>query len=425
MPKCTVDILCRCTLIFRRLRQRGVDNLHRSPPKESAASEAGRLHYLDWLRVLAILGVFLFHASNVFNDQDFVVKNAEQSSLVTGIQAFFFPWGMPLFFLIAGAGTWFALRRRTSGQYARERSSRLLVPFIFGSILLSPVQFYCQWRYQINAGIFDGSFTQFLGSLPWGPNPRIFAVAGYHLWFLGFLFSFSLLALPLFRWLQGKSGQAFVSKLGRVCQYRGGILVFLLLPVIARLSLQPFFPYEHDWADFLFLFSFFVIGYVVMADERFRQAVWRDWPVTLTVGTLAFLGAFAIVISTGELDIEAVPKTPLEFLWWGLVATCGWCWTAFFLFVGMRFLNFSNRLLQYGQDAIVPFYLVHQPVIVVLSYYVVQWNAALALKMLIVVVGSFAISVGLYEFIIKRIGILQPLFGMKARRRHGAQAAAG
>ena len=402
-----------------------MDSSSVSPSAGSAPSEAGRLHYLDWLRVLAILGVFLFHASNVFNDQDFVVKNAEQSPVITGVQAFFFPWGMPLFFLIAGAGTWFALRRRTSSQYVKERSSRLLIPFIVGSILLSPVQVYCEWRYTTNVGIFDGSFTDFLGSLPWGPNPRIFGLVGYHLWFLGFLFSFSLLALPLFRWLQGESGRRFVSGLARVCQHRGGILVFILPPVVARLALQPFFPYEHHWADFFFLFTFFVIGCVVMSDERFRQAVWRDWPITLVLGTLAFAGGAAIAISTGELDIEGVPHTPLEFLWWGLVATCGWCWTAFFLFVGMRFLNFSNRLLQYGQDAIVPFYLVHQPVIVVISYYVVQWDVGLLPKMLVVVLGSFVLSIGLYELIIKRVGILRPLFGMKAGRRDRAQVAAG
>ena len=99
------------------------------------------------------------------------------------------------------------------------------------------------------------------------------------------------------------------------------------------------------------------------------------------------------------------------------MATCGWCWTAFFLFIGMRFLNFSNRVLEYGQEAIVPFYLVHQPVIVVISYYVVQLHAALPLKMLIVVLGSFVVSLGLYEFVIKRVGILRPLFGMKPLRR--------
>jgi len=140
---------------------------------QGPGDRAPRLHYLDWLRVLAIFGVFLFHASNVFNDQDFVIKNAEQSAVVTGIQAFFFPWGMPLFYMIAGAGTWFALRSRTVGEYVKERSNRLLIPFLVGCVLLSPVQVYLEWRYQVNAGVFAGSFTQFIGSLPWGPNPRI------------------------------------------------------------------------------------------------------------------------------------------------------------------------------------------------------------------------------------------------------------
>jgi glucan biosynthesis protein C len=194
--------------------------------------------------------------------------------------------------------------------------------------------------------------------------------------------------------------------------------------VIARLSLQPFFPHEHHWADFLFLLSFFVMGYVVISDERLRQAVWRDWPVTFTVGTLAFIGAAAMAICSGELDIESVPHTLPEFVWWGLVATCGWCWTAFVLSIGMRFLNFSNRLLQYSQEAIVPFYLVHQPVIVAISYYVVQWNVGLLPKILVVVLGSFVVSVGLYELTIKRVGILRPMFGMKARRREKAQVAA-
>jgi surface polysaccharide O-acyltransferase-like enzyme len=380
------------------------------------------LYYLDWLRVLAILGVFLFHWSNVFNDQDFVIKNLDQSAVITGVQAFFFPWGMPLFFMIAGAGTWFALRRRTPGQYVKERTSRLLIPFVVGSILLSPVQLYLEWNHKVHTGVFVGPFTEFLGSLPWGPNPRIFAVVGYHMWFLGFLFSFSLVTLPLFRWLRGESGQGFVSWLARVCRHRGGTLLFILPPLIARLSLQPFFPHEHDWADFSFLVSFFVMGYLVISDDGLRQAVWRQWPVNLTVGSLAFLGALAITISSGELDIEAVPRTVPEFVWWGLIATCGWCWTAFVLSVGMRFLNFSNRLLQYSQEAIVPFYLVHQPVIIVISYFVVQWDAGLPLKMLVVLLGSFAVSIGLYQLLIRRVSVLRVAFGMKRARLPGELA---
>jgi surface polysaccharide O-acyltransferase-like enzyme len=155
----------------------------------------------------------------------------------------------------------------------------------------------------------------------------------------------------------------------------------------------------------------------VISDERFRQAVRRDWPITLTVGTLAFLGAAVIAFSTGELDIESAPHNLLDFAWWGLFAVCGWCWTAFTLFIGMRFLNFSNRLLRYGQKAIVPFFVVHQPVIIVIAYFVVQWNAALVPKLLIVVIGSFAASLALYQLVIRRVGVLRVTFGMKQNSR--------
>jgi len=371
------------------------------------------LYYLDWLRVLAILGVFFFHATNVFNTMPFHIKNAEQSDVITTIQAFFFPWGMPLFFMIAGAGTWFALKRRSSSQYVKERLRRLLIPFVVGSILLSPIQLYFEWRHKVQTSVFAGSFTQFISSLPWGINPRIFAVVGYHLWFLGFLLMFSLLALPFFQWVRGGSGQRFVSWLARICWHRGGILIFVLLPLVARLGLQPFFPYEHDWADFFFLFSFFVIGYFVISDERLRQAVRRDWPITLIVGAAAFFGALAITLSTGELSIEAVPSNLQDFVWWGLFVVCGWCWAAFTLSIGMRFLNLRNRLLSYGQEAIVPFFVVHQPVILVIAYFVVQLNVALVPKLLIVVIGSFVVSLALYQFVIRRVGVLRVAFGMK------------
>jgi glucan biosynthesis protein C len=305
-------------------RRHEIESQNAPQQTQTLAGTAPRLYYIDWLRVLAILGVFLFHSTNVFNTMPFHIKNIDQSAVITTTQAFFFPWGMPLFFMIAGAGTWFALKRRTSGQYVKERSNRLLIPLVVGSIILSPLQLYFEWSHKVQTGVFAGSFTQFVGSLPWEASPRIFGVVGYHLWFLGFLLMFSLLALPFFRWVRGGSGQRLVSWLARVCRHRGGILIFVLLPLVARLGLQPFFPYEHDWADFFFLFSFFVIGYLVISDEQLRQAVRRDWPITLGVGTAAFFGAMAITLATGELSIEAIPRNPQDFVWWGLFVTCGW-----------------------------------------------------------------------------------------------------
>jgi hypothetical protein len=79
----------------------------------------------------------------------------------------------------------------------------------------------------------------------------------------------------------------------------------------------------------------------------------------------------------------------------------------------MRFLNFTNRLLRYGQEAIVPFFVVHQPAIIVIAYFVVQWAAGLVPKLLVVVVGAFVGSLVLYQFVIRQVGVLRLAFGMK------------
>jgi glucan biosynthesis protein C len=372
-----------------------------------------RLHYLDWLRVLAILGVFLFHAVHPFDMFPWEIKNAEQSVAVTLFIVFLGPWGMPLFFLISGTGSRFALRRRTGQRYAAERFTRLLIPFVVGSLLLSPLQLYFQWRHQTETGLFLGSLLEFFQARDISFGPRFFGWAGYHLWFLGFLFAYSLIALPLFLWLQGQRGQRCVSWLARLCDRRGGLFFFLVPLISVQLILRPFFPAEHDWTDFVYMLVFFVSGYILYADERFTRAVRRDWPLMLAAGilsTLFFFGAGAADVAQEWMDTRG---TAGFYLLWSTWAVNGWCWTMFMLYIGMRHLDFSNAWLQYGQETIMPFFLLHQPVIIVIAYYVVQWDAGVLAKLPVVVLGSLVVSLGLVELVVKRIPPLRALLGMK------------
>ena len=384
-----------------------------------------RLYYLDWLRIIATLGVFLFHASNVFNTANFEIKNAEQSDVIMMIEVFFFPWGMPLFFLIAGAGSYFALRRRSAGQFTRERTLRLLVPFLTGTLLLGPIQLYLSWRHRIETGVFDGTLLQFVANRLSHIGPKLFGALGYHMWFLGYLFAFSLLALPFFIWLKGETGQRFIARLAGLCRRRGAILLFILPLAAVRLALHPFFPEEHDWADFFSLGAFFVLGYLMFADVRFTQAIRRDRWIILGAGIAAMVALMAVGMSLGSLDIEKPPRTFSEFLFWGLMAACGWCWSAFMLFIGMRYLDRDNRARQYGQEILLPFFVLHQTVIIAIAYFAVQWNTGMLPKMLAVYLGSFVVTIGLCELVIKRVGILRVLFGMKGGRPVEAQTAAG
>ena len=337
-----------------------------------------RLHYLDWLRVLAILVVFLFHAVHPFDFGDWQVKNAEQSEILTIFIVLFGIWGMPYFFLVAGAASWFALQRRTASQYLRERVNRLLIPFILGTILFSPIELYLEWANKTQRGVVTISFLEFLtgpiraSSLLSLISPRWFGY-GFHLWFLGFLFSFALITLPFFSWLKKGTGQRFVSRMARLCERRGGLLLFIIPLAIAQCLLTPLFPEEHDWADFVFQMLFFALGFLLFADERFTRSIRRDWRILLSVGTaivLALVGMYLMDLPV--MEWSETPGTVQFYVLQSLGSAISLCYSLTILFVGMRFLDFSNQWLRYGQEAALPFFVLHQPVIIVIASFVVQ-----------------------------------------------------
>lgn len=390
-----------------------------SEPTNSALPASVRLHYLDTLRVLAVFVVFLFHASMPFTLAQSEIANPETSLVATlFFGAFLAPWGMPFFFLLAGAGTWFALQRRTARQFAGERFRRLFVPFLVGCALFTPFQMLFEWMFRVRVGTFEGSYLQFFFLERFaGWNPTLFGWLGYHLWFLGYLFVNSLLLLPLFLWLRGDAGRRVVSWLARLCEHRGGLLLFIFPLLLIQLGLRPFYPDERNWADFFYYLVFFLVGYLFYADERFLRAVRRDRWLVLAVGLAALLGLVASVALGDAESLISTPGSSAFYVFWAVAVVDAWCWSVTMLYVGMRFLDFSNKWTRYGQEAILPFYLLHQPVIWVIAFYVVQWEAGVTVKMLIVMLASFAVTMCMYELVVRRVPPLRALFGMKGPAR--------
>ena len=110
------------------------------------APNLARRYDLDWLRTAAVLMLIPYHASRLFDVwEPYYVKNSPTSSALTMLRAFVDPWGMPLLFVIAGAGAFFALQRRTGVQFLRERILRLIIPLVFGLLILVPPQAYFAW----------------------------------------------------------------------------------------------------------------------------------------------------------------------------------------------------------------------------------------------------------------------------------------
>jgi len=396
---------------------------------ESPSQASPRLHYLDWLRVIAILGVWAYHSARPFMLQEWLINNPEKSTPITFVFLIFLgSMGMPLFFLMAGAGCVYALRRRSSRQFISERTQRLLVPFAIGVILLSPLQFYLEW---LHKGWYQGGFLPFIPLLVKDRlqlltstfSPSIFESLGSHLWFLGFLFTFSLIALPLFIWLKSASGQKASAWLGKLAEKRGGILLFILPVAAVRMSLQPFFPDYTDWADFTYMLVFFICGYLIFADQRFTQAIRRDWPLALAVGLISTLIMMAGLAFADGAQWVKDPTSAGFYLGWGLVGVNGWCWTLVALWLGMRLLDYRSRRLDQAQELMVPFYVFHQPPIVLLAFFVVGMQAGIALKLGIILVGSLLITVGLCLGLAHYLKPARTLFGMKPRPPLSSEAA--
>jgi len=391
---------------------------------KSAAKKSARLYYLDWLRNILIFGVFLFHVLSPFAPmQPWHIKNAEQSVAVMAVLRLFDPWGIPLFFLVAGAASMFALRRRSNRQYISERVNRLLIPFIVGSILLTPFQEYLE---SLHRESFQGSFLNFIPEMlveSFSSNwfsPQIFSRWGLHLWFLGFLFAFSLLALPIFRWFKRDGGRSLISWLGGLVEMRGGIVVFVLPLALARVLVQPFFPpYVRGWLDFIYTFLFFILGYILYADNRFQAAVQRDRWLLFASGVvgLVIYGALATVYGDKAFEWAQVFVVPWSIVIIFCFTLMSWGWALFVLALAMKHLNFSNKWLVYGNDTIMPFYLLHQPVIIMIAYLVVQWDAGILVKLLVVGISSFLITLGLVELLIRPFRSMRKLFGMKPKRK--------
>ena len=383
--------------------------------------KTGRLFYLDWLRVILLFGVFLYHVLKPFDPMiSWHINNAEKTDAVMAILMTINPWGIPLFFLVSGAGSWFALRKRSNRQYIAERVNRLFLPLIVGSILLSPFQRYLE---ALHKEPFEGSFLSFIpemlsgnASLNWF-TPAIFGRWGLHLWFLGFLFGFSLLALPIFRWLKRGSGTSFTVWLGRLAEKRGGILLFIVpLALVRTIALLLAESEEHGWVDFIYFFLFFVIGYIMYSDDRFVSAVRRDRWLLFASGAVGIASYFVLSALVGE---ETTVEWGMKLVLPGSIVAnlffvaISWGWALFVLYLAMKYLNFTNRALVYGNEVIMPFYLLHQPVIIVVAYFVVQWDASIGLKLLAVGAGSLLILIGLIELLIRPFQPMRRLFGMK------------
>jgi len=394
--------------------------------------QTGRLYYLDWLRVAAILMVFFFHCAKIFDYHTTDVFNAVRSPVLSAFREFNFLWLMPLFFAVSGAAVFFSLKPGPAWPFVKARITRLLIPLVIvGTFLINPLYVYAirLFRGQAGGGFFQWYPKFFDGMWGFGGN---FAPLGHgtHLWYLEYLFIFSLILLPFFL----RSKKRIAGGLKRLSNRfeKPWALFLLFIPISAagagfELIGLGGIRLTGGWDPISYLL-FFSYGYMIFSNRRILEIVHRYGPMFLVGAVIltalhvdTHFGFNLVIPGITRHDMSAGGALrPLDLSGWvavqALRGLVGWCWIIGLLGTGSRLINVNNRILAHANEAVLPFYILHHSVILLVGAYVVKWGSGVETKFFVIAAVSMAIIMAVYELLIRRLNIIRFLFGMKSKK---------
>lgn len=374
---------------------------------EAQLDKTQRQFDIDWIRIGLIFSVFLFHIGMVFNGWTWHIKNEPAQVWLHPVMDFLHAWRMPLLFLVSGVGTRYALGKRTIGGFVKERGQRLLLPFVGGVFILVPLQVYIEKISDYSSlgnfymHLFEGAYPE--GNFSW-----------HHLWFILYLFLISVFFVPFLKFYRSKYFGVFEARLLHFCKTPGAAVLLAVPIILSQLLLLPFFPNEtkalyNDWAYFSLYFIYFFYGFVLVGNAEIMEIIVRDRFVSLGVSLLAIL----VTQKSGTW----FPGADAKFIYHYSALVMGWSLSLTILGFSRKCLNVESHWRKPLNQAIYPVYLLHQPIIIMVAYYVVGLVIPVWSKALIILVGSAAMVFLTIRFLILPFNFLRLIFGLKSKRK--------
>jgi membrane-bound acyltransferase YfiQ involved in biofilm formation len=353
-----------------------------------------RRYGLDWLKVFVVFLLFPFHTARIFDwwEINYIkdAPNAFSSWFVAVVGA----WFMPLLFVIAGFSAFHALQKRTSREYVKERILRLLIPLLFGLVLIVPVQgYYASLQHEG----FTGNYIQYLGQY----FTDFHDISGYtggftpaHLWFILYMFIISMCMLPIMLRLRTPK-EGFRTK---------GWLLLAFVPMTAAEALPSFGGKNLFFYALLFLF-----GFLIARSEDVMAMIRRTRFITLIAALVLSPVYIVLASSFGWPDGITLLAGSLAML----RNLCVWLIILTLMGLADTYLNKPLPVLSYLSSASYPIYVLHQSVMMVIAYYVVTASYLPSVKFLVIMLSTLASCTVLYE-ICRRFAFMRFLLGMKA-----------
>lgn len=376
----------------------------------SASPASDRRPDLDWIRVGAFFLLILYHVGMFYVPWDFHVKSPHPVAALEPLMLITNPWRLTLLFFVSGAATRFMADKASAGALARARTARLLPPLVFAVLVIVPPQTYYEIVEKLG---YSGSILDFYrryvtASGHWRVDGAPLITPTYnHMWFVAYLFVYTLLLAALLPVLRGRLGMMERGVERTLSGWRLLLLPFAVLAAI-RILLLPAFPITHalidDWYNHALSLSAFLLGFLTAKSAAVKAGLIRlRWPA------LAIAVASYLAYVLGGRAPGAGLLGPVVY------AADQWCAIVAILGFGARHLTRGGPVLTYLTLGVFPFYIIHQTFIVVAGHHLARLGLPQGVEAAILVAGTFATCFLTYE-IVRRVAILRPLFGLKPQR---------
>ncbi|HAS39487.1 MAG TPA: acyltransferase [Microscillaceae bacterium] len=343
-----------------------------------------RRHDVDWLRVITIGLLLIYHIAIMFQPWAMFIGFIRSDGVVESLwipMMMLNVWRIPLLFYVSGMGLYFAMQKRNSKALILERSRRILLPFVFGFLAITPLHVFIFQKYY---------------NLPLSYYP-----SSGHLWFLGNIFIYVLLLSPLFFYLKRVGPSKFKNAISKVMAYAVGplsIAAFFMVE-IGLVKPKMFELYAQTWHGFFMGLLAFFFGFLfVYSGKAFWQTVSKWKWLYIGIATVLY-----IVRLTGFGAISNMYITVVESN----------CWILGVFGLGYHYLNKPSALLSYLSQAAYPIYIIHMFVLYAGAWIILPLSIPPLLKFLAITAFTFVVCFLMYEFILRRVAILRPLFGLK------------
>ena len=347
---------------------------------------ANRRYDIDWLRVIAIGLLLIYHIGIVFQPWGVFIGFIQSDK---PMESLWIPmlmlnvWRIPLLFFVSGMGVCFAMRKRRWNELLLERTRRILLPFLFGIVFIVPVHLII-WQVYYKQDI-------------------TYTISQSHLWFLANIFIYVILLLPLFYYLKNKENGNIERWLIKLFGNPFGILIITSAFVIEALLVNPdtYETYSMTLHGFLLGLLSFLFGFLcVYTGRSFWQTIlkWR-W-LYLSASIILFF----IRLTVFEL------KAPNYMI---ALESNLWIFSAFAF--AHKYLNRPSKTLSYLSQGAYPIYIIHMIFLYLGSFLIIPLDIPETLEFVMVVAFTCIGCFVFYDLIIRRVKIIMPLFGLKKK----------